>query len=210
MVVAAAMVAAQAVAMAAVAVTLAAAIVVVMTVAMPAVIAALAVVTRAAVTVVEMLVASVLLIAHPVRMPPRQSLMLRHVQLIVRRWIVHVTVKIETLDLRQRSIVTRLRVVISPIVASVVLRRVKIALHVLALIVLLSMIVQIVRIGVGARSAAAQVIAIRVQLGAAMIAAHHVVNMLTQRLRSVANSHRVLSARIAPFMTSCRFSARRA
>ena len=138
--------------------------------------------------------------------------MLRHVHLIVRQLIVHVIAKIETLGLPQPSIVTRLRVVISPIVASVVLRRVKIArvaVRVLALIVLLSMIVQIVRIGVGARSAAAQVIAIRVQLGAAMIAAHHVVNMLTQRQRNVVNSRRVLSVQIVPFMTICRFSARR-
>ena len=132
--------------------------------------------------------------------------MLRHVHLIVRRLIVRVMAKIETLGLLQHSIVTRLRVVISLIVASVVLRHVKIA-HplVTVLTVRLSMIVQIVRIGVRVRSAA-QVTVIRVRLGAAMIAPRHVVNMRMQRRRNVVNSHRVLSVVIVQSMTSCRFS----
>lgn len=114
----------------------------------------------------------------------------------------------------QLSIVTRLRVVISLIVASVQSARsllVKIAhLRVTVLIVQPSMIVQIVQIGVGARSLAARVSVIRVQLGAAMIAARRGVNTVMQCLRNVVNSHRVLSAAIVQSMTSCRFSAHHA
>ena len=136
--------------------------------------------------------------------------MLHHAHLIVRRLIVRVMAKIAH---RQTSIVTRLRVVISLIVASVVLLLVKIARQrVTALIVLLSRIVQIVhivRIGVRIRSAA-QVTVIRVRLGAVMIAPRRVVNMRMQRRRNVVNSHRVLSVVIVQSMTSCRFSAQRA
>ena len=106
----------------------------------------------------------------------------------------------------QHSIATRLRVVISQIVASVILRHVKIAQHVLVLIVRPSMIVQIV---VAVRLAA-RVTVIRVQRGAALIAARRVVNMVTQRLRNVANSHRVLSAPTEQAMMICRSSAQRA
>ena len=68
------------------------------------------------------------------------------------------------------------------------------------------------------RSVAARVTVMRVRLGAAMIAAllatamvpPHVANMLTQRLRNVVNSHRVLSALIVPVTMICRFSAQRA
>ena len=129
--------------------------------------------------------------------------MQRHVHLIVRRLIVRVMAKIALL---LTLVVTRHRVVILLIVANVALLRGKIAPHVLVLTVLLSMIVQIVRIGVRVRSAA-RVIVIRVQPGAAMIAARRVVNILTQHQRSVANSRRVLSAPIVPVMTTCRFSA---
>lgn len=136
--------------------------------------------------------------------------MLRHVHLIVRRLIVRVMAKIETLGLLQHSIVTRLRVVISLIAVSVVLRRVKIARQlVTVLIVLPSMIVQIVRIGVRVRSAA-QATVIRVRLGAVMIAPRRVVNTLTQRPRRAVNLHRVLSVATAPVMMICRFSAQRA
>ena len=133
--------------------------------------------------------------------------MLRHVHLIARRLIVRVMAKIATQGLPLTLVVTRLRVVISLIVASVVLRHVKIA-HplVMALIVLLSMIVQIVPIGVRVRSAA-QVTVIRVRLGAVMIAPRRVVNMRMQRRRNVVNSHRVLSVVIVQSVTSCRFSA---
>ena len=117
----------------------------------------------------------------------------------------------------QLSIVTRLRVVISLIVASVQSARsllVKIAhLRVTVLIVqpsMIAQIVQIVQIGVGARSLAARVSVIRVQLGAAMIAARRGVNTVMQCLRNVVNSHRVLSAVIVQSMTSCRFSAHHA
>ena len=132
--------------------------------------------------------------------------MLRHVHLIVRRLIVRVMAKIATQGLPLTLVVTRLRVVISLIVASVVLRHVKIA-HplVTVLTVLLSMIVQIVRIGVRVRSAA-QVTVIRVRLGAVMIVPRHVVNMRMQRRRNVVNSHRVLSAVIVLVITTCRFS----
>ena len=133
--------------------------------------------------------------------------MLHPVHLIVHRLIVRVMAKIARLP---TLVVTRRRVVISRIVASVVLRRVKIARPlVTVLIVLLSMIVQIVRIGVRVRSAA-QVTVIRVRLGAAMIALRHVVNMRMQRRRNVVNSHRVLSVVIVQSMTSCSFSAQRA
>ena len=127
----------------------------------------------------------------------------RRVHLIVRRLIVRVMAKIETLGLLQHSIVTRLRVVISRIVASVVSRHVKIARQlVMALIVLLSMIVQIVVVV----RLVAQVTVIRVRLGAAMIAPRRVVNTQMQRRRNVVNSHRVLSVVIVQSMTSCRFS----
>jgi hypothetical protein len=199
---AAAMVAAQAVAMPVVAAdTLAVAIAVVMTVATvlatAAVIVALAAAMRVAVTV-EMPVASARLIAHHVLMRQRQQQMLRHVHLIVRQWIVRVMPKIARLPI---SIVTRLRVVILQIVVSVVLLRVKIARQlVMALIVLHSMIVQIA-------VAVRLVTVIRVQLGAVMIAARRVVNTVTQRLRNVVNSHHVLSVVIVQSMTSYRFSA---
>jgi len=130
--------------------------------------------------------------------------MLRHAHLIVRRLIARVMAKSALLP---TLVVTRLRVVISRIVVSVVLRHVKIAHQlVTALIVRPSMIV---RIGVRVRSVA-RVTVIRVRPGAAMIAPLRAVNMLTQRLRNVANLHRVLSVPTAPVMTTCRFSAHRA
>jgi hypothetical protein len=124
--------------------------------------------------------------------------------LIVRRLIVRVMAKIA---LPQRSIVTRLHVVISQIVASVVLLHAKIAHQlVTVLTVLPSMIVLIV---VAVRLAA-RVTVIRVQPGAVTNVPRRVVNMLMLLLRNVVNSHRVLSAVIVPVMTTCRFSAQRA
>lgn len=133
--------------------------------------------------------------------------MLHHVHLIARQLIVRVMVKIETLDLLQHSIVTRLRVVISLIVASVVLRHVKIAHQlVTVLTVRPSMIVQIVVVV----RLVAQVTVIRVRLGAVMIAPRHVVNTLMRHQRNVVNSHHVLSALTVLVTMICRFSAQRA
>ena len=208
MAVAAMVAAAQVAAMAAVAVTLAAAIAVVMTAAMRAVIAALVAAIRVVVTAATLAalataapVANARLIAHPVRIRQRQRLMQRHVRLIVRQWIVHVMAKIARL---QHSIVTRLRVVKSLIVASVVLRHVKIA-HRLGTVRIVQRSL-IVRIGVGARSVAARVTVTHVQPGAVLIALRRVANIRTQRQRNVVNSHRVLSVVIVPVMTICRFS----
>ena len=131
--------------------------------------------------------ASARLIARHVLIRRHPLLTPHHERSTVPRQIARVMAKIACLH---TSIVTPLRVVILRIVASVVLHRVKIAHHVLALIVRPSMIVRIV---VVARSAAARVTVIRVQPGAAMIA-----------------PRRVLSAVIVPFMMSCRFSAHRA
>ena len=210
----AATVAAQVAAMAAVVVTPVAAIAVVMTVALLAtalaVIAVLAVAIRV-VTAAETPVASARLIAHRVHIPQLQSLTQRRAHLIVRLLIVRVMAKIARLH---TSIVTPHRVVISQIAASVAnarLHRVKIAHRlVTVLIVLRSRIAANVPMVVLAQSVAAGVIVIRVQPGAAMIVPRHVANILTQRLRNVVNSRRVLSVVIVLSMTSCRFSAQRA
>ena len=214
-------VAAQVAAMAAVVIMPVAAIAVVMTVAMRAAVVALVAglaTAQAAVTVV----ASVRLIARPVRMHQHQHqhtpLMLHHAHLIVRRWIVRVMAKIA---LRQISIVMRLRVAILPVVASVVLRRVKTAHQpVMVLIVrpLLSAVIAVIAVIAAPTVRSVAVTVIRVQRGAAVIALRRVVNTLMQHLRNVANSHRalsvlsvptVLSAPTVPATTICRFSAQR-
>lgn len=116
--------------------------------------------------------------------------------------IVRVLAKIARLQL---SVVKRRRVVILLIVASVVSRPVKIAHRVLVLIVLRSLTAVIVVPIV--RSVAARATVTLVQLGVVQTVPHRVVNMLMQRLRNVANLHRVLSAPTVPVTTTCRFSA---
>ena len=111
----------------------------------------------------------------------------------------------------QHLIVTRLLVAISQIVANVVLLRVKIAHQlVMALIVLRSLIAANVLMEAVVRSVAARVTVIRVQRGVAMIVPRRVVSTVMQRLRNVANLHRVLSAATVLVMMTCRFSVRRA
>ena len=106
---------------------------------------------------------------------------------------------------------TRLLVAISQIVANVVLLRVKIAHQlVMALIVLRSLIAANVLMEAVVRSVAARVTVIRVQRGVAMIVPRRVVSTVMQRLRNVANLHRVLSAATVLVMMTCRFSVRRA
>ena len=173
----------------------------------PAVIADLAVATQAATVVATAPVASVRLIAHHVHIPQRQQPMQRRVHLIVPQLIVHVMAKIARLQL---SVVTRRRVVILLIVASVqnaLLRHVKIAQRVLVLIVLRSLSAVIVVPIV--RSVAARATVILVQLGVVQTVPHRAVNMLMPRLRNVANLHRVLSAPTVPVTTTCHFSAQR-